>query len=174
MTPASPIGLVARLTRLCSYLAGIALLGMAFLGVADIIGIEIFASPVPGMVELTSTLMVASIFLGMPITEARGQNIRVEVVVEMLPRPIRKLFDILARLSIAVLFSFIAWFGWQSLVRSIVTNEYAEGLIHVPYWPARLALLIGALLVVVQALVAAVREVRGVGNEKATGETWKV
>lgn len=174
MASPGPIGLVARLTRLCSYLAGVALLGMAFLGVADIIGIELFASPVPGMVEITSALMVASIFLGMPITEARGQNIRVEVVVEMLLRPIRKLFDVLARISIAILFAFVAWFGWQSLVRSIVTNEYAEGLIHVPYWPARLALLIGAVLVVVQALAAALREIRGLGNEKATGETWKV
>lgn len=161
-------------TRICSYFAGVALLAMAFLGVADIIGIQVFASPVPGVVELTSSLMVASIFLGLPITEARGQNVRVEVLVQSAPPAIRRALAVLSRLSMAALFGMIAWFGFESLVRSIETNAYAEGLIRLPYWPARLALVIGAVLVVLQALNAAVREFRTGELEQDAGTTWRV
>jgi TRAP-type C4-dicarboxylate transport system permease small subunit len=166
--------MITWLTSACSYLAGIALLGMAFLGVADIIGIQVFASPVPGIVELTSSLMVASIFLGLPVTEARGQNVRVEVLVERAPHTLRRVLALLSRFSMALLFGLVAWFGSQSLIRSIETNEYAEGLIRVPYWPARLALVAGAALVVLQALSAAVREFRTGAVEQDTGTTWKV
>lgn len=166
--------MVSRLTRICSYFSGAALLVMAFLGVSDIVGIHLFSYAVPGVVEITSSLMVATIFLGLPITEARGQNIRVEVLVEKAPQPVQRALGFVARLSMAAFFALVAWFGWQSLLRSIATNEYAQGLIEVPYWPARLALVIGATLVVVQATHAAFRQLRTGRIEQDTGTTWKV
>jgi TRAP-type C4-dicarboxylate transport system permease small subunit len=166
--------MIAWLTRVCSYLAGIALLVMAFLGAADIVGIQLFGYPIPGVVEITSSLMVASVFLGLPITEARGQNVRVEVLVENAPRPLRRALDVLAALSMVVLFLLIAWFGWQSFVRSVETNEYAQGLIEVPYWPARLALVFGAVLVALQALRAGAKAARKGQLAQDQGTTWKV
>ncbi len=166
--------MIDRVTRICSYFAGAALLAMAFLGISDIIGIHLFASPVPGVVEITSSLMVASIFLGLPITEARGQNVRVEVLVQNAPASIRRVLAVASRISMAALFGMIAWFGFESLVRSIETNAYAEGLIRVPYWPARLSLVIGAVLVVLQALSAALREFRTGEIKQASAITWKV
>jgi TRAP-type C4-dicarboxylate transport system permease small subunit len=166
--------MVSRITAFCSFFAGVALLAMAFLGFADIVGINVFRTPVPGVVEITSSLMVASIFLGLPITEARGQNIRVEVLLDFLPRAVRLALDVIARLSMAAMFSLVAWFGSQSLIKSIQTNEYAQGLIEVPYWPARLALFIGATLVAVQALAASWRAIKRGRGEQDEGVTWKV
>ena len=162
------------LTRCCAFLSGVALLTMAFLGVADIVGIHLFGQPVPGMVELTSSLMVATIFLGLPLTEARGQNVRVEVLSQQFPRPVRRVLDLVARLSMATLFGFVAWFGLQQLIRSIETNEYAQGLIEVPYWPARLALVIGEVLVAVLAIHAGLRQWRTGVAVQDEGVTWKV
>jgi len=162
------------LIRCCAFLSGACLLAMAFLGVADILGIHLFGQPVPGMLELTSSLMVATIFLGLPLTEARGQNVRVEILSQQLPRPVRRVLDAVARVSMAVLFGYVAWFGVQSLIRSIQTNEYAQGLIEVPYWPARLALVIGAILVAAQALHAGLREWRTGQKIQDEGVTWKV
>lgn len=166
--------MISWLTRVCSYFSGVALLAMAFLGVADIVGVHLFASPMPGMVEITSSLMVAAVFLGLPMTEARGQNVRVEILVQRAPRVIMVALALLSRLAIAALFALIAWFGTQSFMRSIATNEYAQGLIEVPYWPARLALVVGAALVVLQAFRAAMREIRAGTLEQDAGTTWKL
>jgi len=147
--------MITRLSRWFSYVSGIALLLMGILGVADIIGIHVFAHPLPGMLEITSALMVSSIFLGLAWTEVRGRHVRVEVLVVLLPPQIRRWFDAFASFSLALFFGFIVWFGALSFWRSVEKQEYLEGLIEVPLWPSRLMLTLGALLVAIQALRSA-------------------
>ncbi|MSP90014.1 MAG: TRAP transporter small permease [Alphaproteobacteria bacterium] len=166
--------MIEWVTRICATLSGIALLIMAFIGVSDIVGIHLFGQPVPGVVELTSSLMVISIFFGLPITEARGKNVRVEILIDRAPASVQRILGVISRLTMVALFGLIAWFGWQSFVRSVVTNEFAQGLIEVPYWPSRLALVIGAVLVAVQALLAGIRELRSGRLEQDAETTWKV
>jgi TRAP-type C4-dicarboxylate transport system permease small subunit len=167
-------GLLSSITRVCAVLSGVALLAMAFLGVADILGIHLFGQPVPGVVELTSSLMVVSIFFGLPITEARGKNVRIEILIDRAPPGLKRVLGVISRLTMVALFSLIAWFGWQSFMRSVVTNEFAQGLIEVPYWPSRLALVIGAVLVVIHAFFAGIRELRSGQLEQDADTTWKV
>jgi len=59
-------------------------------------------------------------------------------------------------------------------VRSVVTNEFAQGLIEVPYWPSRLALVVGAVLVAIHAFHAGFREFRSGHLEQDADTTWKV
>ena len=147
-----------RLSLLAAGCAGVGLLCMAFLGVADIIGTQFLRRPVPGTVELTRALMVFCIMLGLAQAEAEGKHIRVEVAIDLLPVRWRRYFNVLAPLSMAILFAAIAWGGWDMLRQSIANREYAEGLIKIPFWPARLALAVGATMMVLQSL-ANVRKV---------------
>jgi TRAP-type C4-dicarboxylate transport system permease small subunit len=126
---------------------------MAFLGVADIIGTQLLRRPIPGTVELTRGLMVFCIMLGVAQAEAEAKHIRVEVMIDLLPLRLRRYFNVLAPISMAILFGAIAWAGWDMLRQSIVNREYDEGLIRLALWPARLALAFGATLMAAQSLV---------------------
>ena len=144
-----------RLSLIAAGFAGFGLLFMAFLGVADIIGTQFLRRPIPGTVELTRSLMVFCIMLGVAQAESESKHIRVEVAVDLMPLRIRRYFNVLAPLSMALLFGAIAWAGWDMLRQSIANREYDEGLIHLPLWPARLALAIGATMMVLQSLINA-------------------
>jgi TRAP-type C4-dicarboxylate transport system permease small subunit len=141
-----------RLSFVAAGCAGFGLLYMAFLGVADIIGTQFLRRPIPGTVEVTRCLMVFCIMLGVAQAEAEGKHIRVEVAIDLLPLRVRRYFNVLAPLSMTILFGAIAIAGWDMLRQSIANHEYDEGLIHLPLWPARLALAVGATMMVLQSL----------------------
>jgi len=147
--------MITLLSRWFAYASGVALLAMGLLGTFDIIGTSFFGWPLPGTFEITSTLMVSSIFLGLAWTEVRGRHVRVEILLNLLPPRARRWVDAFASFSLALFFGFIVWFGAWSFWRSIATDEFAQGLIEVPLWPSRLILTLGALLVAIQALRSA-------------------
>ncbi|MEP6656179.1 MAG: TRAP transporter small permease [Betaproteobacteria bacterium] len=151
---------MTRLSLVAAGCAGVGLLCMAFLGVADIIGTQFLRRPIPGTVEITRGLMVFCIMLGLAQAEAEGKHIRVEVVIDLLPGRLRRYFNVLAPISMAILFGAIAWAGWDMVRQSIANREYDEGLIKLPLWPARLALAVGATMMVVQSLANVRRVLR--------------
>lgn len=150
-----------RLSMIAAGCAGVGLLCIALLGVADIIGTQFLGRPVPGTLEITKTLLVFCILLGVAQAEADGKHIRVQVAVNAMPTRLSRVLDLLAPLSMAVFFGAIAWAGWDMLRQSVTSGEYDEGLIKLPLWPARLALAVGATLMTAQCLVNMVRRLRG-------------
>lgn len=138
-------------------LAGSALILMALIGTADVIGSQFFGRPVPGTVEIGASLMVAGIALGLPMAQYSRRHIRVEIIVDRLPPRLRAALDIVAQLCLALMLAGIAWMAWRMLLTSIATKEFSQGLIEIAMWPARLALALGATLAVVQTIVLVLR-----------------
>src|SRR6186713_2022211 len=97
-------------------LAGVALVLLALIGTADVIGSQFLGRPVPGTVEIGSSLMVAGIALGLPLAQYARRHVRVEIFIDRLPRRARAVLDILAQLSLAVMLAGIAWLGWRMFV----------------------------------------------------------
>ena len=135
-----------------SFLAGLCVLTMMAVGAIDIIGTAFFGLPLPGAYEGTATLLVASVFLALALSQAEGRTIRVELLLERLPRRGRAGFDVLAHALTAVFWGFVAWYGWSIAVESTRLGEYTSGAINFPVWPAKVCLAAGATLLVAQAL----------------------
>ena len=152
--------LLTRVSVIAARIAGVGLLLMALLGVADIIATQFLKSPIPGVVEITRGMMVFCIMLGLALAESDGKHIRVEIGLERLPARLRHYLNALAPISMAVLFALIAWFGWHAFWQSVVSKQYDQGSLQLPLWPARLALATGATLVALQALVRIARVLR--------------
>ena len=142
-----------RLSRVFAVLSGIGFLAMAFLGVSDVIGTQFLDSPIPGTYEITMALMVTSLFFGVALAQAERKHVRVEILVSMAPPALKRFLAFLSELSITVLFAAIAWFGWAAFWRSVVVDEYTQSILELRLWPPRLALALGATLLVIQALV---------------------
>jgi TRAP-type C4-dicarboxylate transport system permease small subunit len=141
----------------CAFLSGIALLLMMVAGAVDVVGtnldiIGLSSRPVPAVFEFMATMMVVSVFLSISLGQARRTHIRVEVVVNMLPRWAQVLANLIRHGLSAAFFLAIAWFGVVSALHSFGVGEYTPGSINFPVWPARVFLAVGASLITVQCI----------------------
>jgi TRAP-type C4-dicarboxylate transport system permease small subunit len=159
--------LVTRLGALGMGLAGASLLAMMLLGAIDIIGTKFFGQPVPGAYEATEALLVLTVFLALAHAQASHQHIAVDLVVERLGPGARLALSLLAQALTLGVFSVIAWRGWILGLRSLAIREYASGIIPFPVYPSKLALAVGATLMVFQTLVGMVGTARD-GHDAGT------
>jgi TRAP-type C4-dicarboxylate transport system permease small subunit len=148
---------ITRVNLTCGFLSGVAMLLMMVAGTADILSsnldkVGLPSKPVPAAFEFMATMMVVVVFLAIPLAQARRSHIQVELVLNMLPTGLRKTLEIVHHILSAVLFAFIAWFGWRAGLHAFDVGEFAAGLINYPIWPARLVLAFGASLMTVQCL----------------------
>ena len=142
----------------CGILSGIALLMMMTVGALDVIGtnldiLGITSQPVPAAFEFMATMMVVSVFLAVSLGQARRTHVRVEVLVDKLPPPLRKLANLFRYLVSMGFFAAIAWFGALSALHSFNVGEYAPGIINFPIWPARFFLAFGSMLISIQCMI---------------------
>ena len=153
-------GKLFALDTFAATLAGLALFMMMAIGAADAFGTKVLARPIPGTYELTETLMVASAFLAMALAQAQGGHIRVTLFIGLFPSRVRAAFDLISNLLSALLFFGIAWYGWESAYHGFIVGEFSSGSLPIPLWPARVALAVGASLMVIQCLADVFRNMR--------------
>lgn len=141
----------------CAFLSGIALLMMMVAGAVDVVGtnldiVGLSSQPVPAAFEFMATMMVVSVFLSISLGQARRTHIRVEIIVNILPRWAQMAANLIRHGFSAAFFLAIAWFGTVSAIHSFGVGEYAPGIINFPVWPARFFLAVGASLMTVQCI----------------------
>lgn len=120
--------------RILGILAATLLFGMATMTTADVVGRRFFDLPFPGSYELTSLMLAAVIFVGLPLATERDEHVVVDLLDHLLPafviRAMSKTMDLLSAGVLAVL-------GWQLGVRGVrLIDEGAHtDRLHIPLWP---------------------------------------
>lgn len=130
-------------------IGGIGLMLSTGLGVADVVG-TYFGHPVPGAYELTESTMVLVVFGGLTYAQIKHKHIRVELLYLRMGPRVQSTMDILADIAALVFFGLLAWQGWNEAAYSIEINEATSGLIRFPLYPARILLVFGVGLFLVQ------------------------
>jgi len=149
-----PSGLL-RLEKMAATVAGVGVLAMMLLGGLDVLTTNAFQLPIPGAYEIIETLMVASIFLALALSQAQGRQIRVELITDRMPIRIRDLIQAFADVCSLIVYALIAWYGAKAAWASTLMGEVSSGAVQFPQWPAKIALMLGAILMVLQCLVSA-------------------
>src|ERR1700744_100734 len=80
--------------------AGICLLGSVAINFANIIGRYFFSVSIPWAEEIMLFLMVGCVFTGCCAVAWEGRQIRMDVVVSMLPPKVRYVLDLLSELAL--------------------------------------------------------------------------
>jgi TRAP-type C4-dicarboxylate transport system permease small subunit len=138
-----------KLNQAAVTLGGIALLLMAMIGAADVIGSG-FGWPVVGAYELIETLMVITIFMSVSAAQQQGVHINVELIAQLLGPRGQAVMALFGLLCSGALFLLIAYFAWFGTLRSFESGEIRQGQLGFPVWPARMALALGSSLMVLQ------------------------
>ena len=125
------IAVVRRVNRWLHWVAGVALLGILFLTVADITGRSAFNNPVPGTVEVTSLVLVIVVFLGVAHSEDMGDHISVDLIYVRVGDRAKAVLDVISDvLSVAVL-GLLAFQLWQFTERQLESGASSPVL----RWP---------------------------------------
>lgn len=111
----------------------IAWLLIVFITFLDVVMRYLFASPLPGGYELIKTLMVVGIFISLPSAALRHANVRVELLVQMLPVRLQSVSLVAGSLSGFIFFGFITWRLYFLTLHSIESGEYTTYL-RLPLW----------------------------------------
>ena len=117
-----------------SWVGGVGVVAMLALTVADIIGVKIFNTPVPGSIEIVAFLGVVITAFGMAYTQAQHGNIQVEFFVTRLPPRISAACGVFISLLGIILFALLAW---QSVEYGMVLQKTGEVSMtsRIPFYP---------------------------------------
>lgn len=144
-----------RVAEALAVLGNLLLLNATLVWVVDIVGRQTVGYSVIGLNDITQLLVMGFVALALPVTFLREENVTVEFIADLLPRPalawLRALIAVVAMLFVASL----AWFAWVQAAREFAERARSATL-AIPmayYWaPVLLGISLSALLCALLAL----------------------
>jgi len=167
MTRTGPSGHVPFLNRaavammrIANIVATLWILLLMLLIVADILGRELFGSPIAGVPELVKLSIVGIVFLQISHTHHSGEMIRSDGILGMVRRRRPALatgIDVFAQLCGAIFAAVLAWTVWPKMIRAYdrAEMEGISGHFTVPVWPFLGLIVLGSALLAVSFTIAA-------------------
>ena len=129
----------------CALLSGALIVGIAALGFADVIGYQFFRSGVPGALELASKGLAAAFFLALPLAQYRRTHVAVDIVSNLMPGPVQRLFGVVGLLAALAVFGIIGWQAVDLVATSYRQSESAQGILPFLVWPFKVTVLVGTI-----------------------------
>ena len=129
------------------------LIAMMLLVVANVAGRRIFNVPVHGALEITEFIMVAIVYFTFSHTQAIKSHIRVELLLGVMSRRTRLIFDLITYIFGFVIFVLITWQAVMCFLDSWGIREETDGYIAFPIYPAKFTIPIGCFILCIRFLV---------------------
>jgi TRAP-type C4-dicarboxylate transport system permease small subunit len=135
-----------RATGLLSYIlfaVAMALVAcLMFLTAVDVIG-RFFGRPIIGSYQMSELMQVWIVCLSWPYAARVMAHVRVDMIVEKLPKHMQRNIDILMHLIVLAIFGLISWQGVELVMRTSAMGELV-GIINVPLSPFQIVVPLGA------------------------------
>ena len=148
--------LVRALVAVIGVLSGVLLVASVALNFANVVGRYFFNASIPWAEEAMLFLMVGCVFLGNGVVAWSGRQIRMDVVVRMLPPKVREALDLFSELVFLITAVAIVIFAWpviRDLAEFDQRSQAADFPLVIPQAMVPIGLSIMAFLVAVRLLV---------------------
>ena len=133
-------------SRVAAIIAAALTMALAISITADAVARFVTNRSIPGMVELSETLLVALVFLALGYCAYSGSHIALTLVTGALPGRISAAVKAAAFAFVVVLLIWMLWATGIRALDSFETGEYKFGLAQWPLWPARATIVVGLAL----------------------------
>jgi TRAP-type C4-dicarboxylate transport system permease small subunit len=141
-----------KLSDWLELVAAWALVGMLVATCVDVVGAKLFLWPLPGGYEAVSLLQVVAIASGLAFAKIEGMHIRVEMVVNILPKRIQQVINSVVSLLGLGLFVLLGWksieYGLEFLRSGKVTSTAQFPFFPFALWVAVCCIPICLLLLI--------------------------
>ena len=151
---------IRKISRWFNGLALIALSAMLFLVALDIIGAKVLSLPVPGAMDLTSLLGLLLIGFSMPQTYIKGRHIKVDFLMRLAPKGLRKVLRSLSACLCTLFFIFVVW---RLFLYAHDLQVYGEKslTVKIPLFPFAYALAVAFLPMILVVPIQLYRALKG-------------
>ena len=140
---------IARLTDRAFAAGMVWVLVMMLLTAVDVTGRYVFASPVPGSIEMSEFMLALFGMLGMGYTERMNANVRVTILEKVLPGRVMAGINAVVYLLSAGVIGLLVYQGWIMAIEEYHYKTTSDNL-GIPVYPFFFLLsLSGAVLVLV-------------------------
>ncbi len=138
----------------------------------DVAARYVFNSPTSWGADLVIAICAMHYALSGAMALQRGDHVRIDLVYNLFPGWIRRLCDVVAGLVIIALMLALIWFGWQQAAPAIRVWETTGTSWNAPT-PVfmKLAIPVAGVLMLLQAVVNLVRDVRALRAGEAITDT---
>jgi len=164
-----------RLANTLSIVAGLGLLPLIMLTIADVTRRSATGKSVLGTVEIIEIGMVCVVFLAMMGAQVNERHIRTPLVTNRLPSRAAHVVRLVAALVSIGFLSWIVYETGQVAMASVEAREYRFGIVRVPIYPAKVFIPIGlagfAFALVMEALSLVGKLRRGEEADKLAVES---
>jgi len=148
--------LAAALADMIQLVAAVLLLAAVALNLANIIGRYLLAAPIASAEEVMLFLLVGIVLLGNSVVAWEGRQIRMDVVLHLLPLPVRRLLEILADLVAIAVSLVLVVLGWPVITMLAEFDQRSQAAdlpLVIPQAIVPLGLTLTAILVAVRLLI---------------------
>jgi TRAP-type transport system small permease protein len=139
----------------------LALFAMMALTFCDVIGRKFLGSSIPGVVEVSELLMLAVIFIGLPLCSLKSEHVIFDLLDKFLPDFLSHSQHVVAQLASSALLAGGAWLVWNRAVRTLEQGDITAQLL-IPMGPFYYA---AAVLLAITAIVHLVLALQGPESE---------
>ena len=140
-------------------IAGFATVAMAALVVSNVLSRYLFNTPVAGAFELSESLLVVIVFMSLALTQHADGHIRVILLTRRLPPYLARITHIFTLVIGAAFFAWGSYAAWGFAMESYAINEQRWSSISYPLYPVKFVLFFGLVLLSVQYVLSALKEV---------------
>lgn len=161
----------ARVVRTLLASAAVIIFLLGFLVCTDIFGRALFNAPLKGTPEMVSMSIVIICFLLAGYSVQSNSMIYTDALVGRYGARGQAFALLLSSILGIMFFGIIVWGSYEPTLHAWVSGEYeGEGALRVPALPARIVILLGAVLVVISYALHAVSAVRTLVTGIADGD----
>ncbi|MDT8325917.1 MAG: TRAP transporter small permease [Roseovarius sp.] len=122
-----------------------------------------FIRPTVWAAELSQLCLIWGCLIGMAWLLSARRHIAVDAVIQLLPPGAQRWIEAAAMLVVAAFSAMVTWKGWDIFLDSFERGRTTGSLLDLPSWVVEFAVPLGFALLFIQALIEAVRSVRGTG-----------
>jgi TRAP-type mannitol/chloroaromatic compound transport system permease small subunit len=128
--------------------------------VYDVIARAVFGRPTQWVFELTKQLYAAHFMLLGGYALLHNAHIRVDLLRERLSERANHILELIGFLVFFTPFiAIMLWYGWRFAARSWAAGETTWGVVQMPVYPIKTAIVVAAVLLTIQAVLLVIRTV---------------
>lgn len=162
--------IIGRISDSLGILGTIALVGMTF-GLASDVALRTLAGQgIPGMFETVEPLIVIVAFMSLAAAERANEHVSLSLVSDRLPLRLRY---ILIASGMALTIGLFGWIAYNAILQAFISytsGEVRAGVVRIPLWPARIAIIVGAVALILQLCVTFADAIASAVRKEHVGE----
>jgi C4-dicarboxylate transporter, DctM subunit len=164
-----------RVDQVTAVISAAIIMVMTFLTVIDVFLRYAFRHPLIWNFDLQTVLIVLVVFLGIGYAQYQRKHIMIDVLTTRLSKTNQLWFQFFNDIIFLVFMALIAWQMTLQAWDAWQLDDYIEGIVRIPIWPAKAAIALGAALLsltLILNIFQGLQEIIGYKPTKVSNKNW--